>query len=215
MATDQASQIVYILTNPAMPGLIKIGKTTQLEVKDRMRQLYSTGVPVPFDCAYACKVKDATAVEKTIHYSFGITRINPNREFFKIEPDKIIAILKLLEIEEVTAQIENTIESDVTAADKQSAQVMKEDRRGKMNFHELGIPNDSILIFAKDPDIQVTVAGERKVIFKGEECSLSNATRQVLGLPEGRALQPSPYWNFNGKSVKEIYDEYHQEAISG
>ena len=32
-----------------MPGLIKIGMTTQLEVEDRMKQLYGTGVPVPFD----------------------------------------------------------------------------------------------------------------------------------------------------------------------
>jgi hypothetical protein len=35
-----------------MAGLVKIGKTTQLEVEERMKQLYSTGVPVPFDCAW-------------------------------------------------------------------------------------------------------------------------------------------------------------------
>jgi hypothetical protein len=48
---DTGSQIVYVLTNPAMPGLVKIGKTTQVEVEERMKQLYGTGVPVPFDCA--------------------------------------------------------------------------------------------------------------------------------------------------------------------
>ena len=42
---DSCSQIAYVLTNPAMPGLVKIGKTTQLEVKERMKQLYGTGVP--------------------------------------------------------------------------------------------------------------------------------------------------------------------------
>ena len=77
---DPISQIVYVLTNPAMPGLVKIGKTTKLEVDGRMRQLYGTGVPVPFDCAFACQVKDATEVEKALHIAFGKNRINPNRE---------------------------------------------------------------------------------------------------------------------------------------
>ncbi len=36
-----------------MPGIVKIGKTTQEDVKVRMQQLYQTGVPLPFDCIYA------------------------------------------------------------------------------------------------------------------------------------------------------------------
>lgn len=59
-------QIDRFLTNPAMLGLVKIGKTTQLEVEDRMKQLFSTGVPVPFDCAFACQVKDAAEVERPL-----------------------------------------------------------------------------------------------------------------------------------------------------
>ena len=38
--------IVYILTNEAMPGLVKIGCTNG-ELASRIRQLYSTGVPLP------------------------------------------------------------------------------------------------------------------------------------------------------------------------
>jgi hypothetical protein len=37
---DTTNQIVYVLTNPAMPGLVKIGKTTQFEIEERMKQLY-------------------------------------------------------------------------------------------------------------------------------------------------------------------------------
>lgn len=77
MAPDIYSQIVYVLTNPAMPGIVKIGKTTQLEVQERMKQLYGIGVPLPFDCAFACQVKDATKVEKALHVAFGNTRLNP------------------------------------------------------------------------------------------------------------------------------------------
>jgi hypothetical protein len=42
--TETPSQIVYVLTNPAMLGLVKIGKTTQLEVEDRMNQLFGACV---------------------------------------------------------------------------------------------------------------------------------------------------------------------------
>ena len=39
---------VYVLTNPAMPNMVKIGKTTR-DVELRLADLYSTGVPLPFD----------------------------------------------------------------------------------------------------------------------------------------------------------------------
>ena len=41
--------IVYALINEAMPGLVKIGMTSRLEITQRMKELYnSTGVPLPF-----------------------------------------------------------------------------------------------------------------------------------------------------------------------
>lgn len=204
------NQIVYVLTNPAMPGLVKIGKTTQLEVEDRMKQLYGTGVPVPFDCAFACKVKDATEVERALHFAFGNSRVNPNREFFKIEPERVISILKLLKVDEITNQFEKQIESETDATDKQSAENLKEARRPRMNFVEIGIPIGSELHF-KGGDAKVLVVSDRKVQYNETECSLTAATRKVLGFADNYPLQPSPYWLFNGKTVKEIYETYHSE----
>jgi len=211
---DNSSQIVYVLTNPAMPGLVKIGKTTQFEVEDRMKQLYGTGVPVPFDCAFACQVKDATEVEKALHFAFGNGRINPNREFFKIEAERVIAVLKLLKVDDITVQFEQKLEADVEAADKQSAENLKNAKRPKMNFHELGIPNGSVLV-SKDGQMQVTVVDEKKVDLNGTVCSLTSATRKLLDLPDDYPLQPSPHWTFNGKTVKEIYEAFHSAVDEG
>jgi hypothetical protein len=207
---DNTNQIVYVLTNPAMPGLVKIGKTTQLEIEERMKQLYGTGVPVPFDCAFACQVKDASEVEKALHFAFGATRINSSREFFKIEPERVVAVLKLLKVDDITQQVEKTIESDVSAADKQAAQTLKEAKRPRMNFHELNIPNGSVLV-SKDGQFQATVVDEKKVEYNGTVCSLTAATRKILGLPDDYPLQPSPHWTFNGKTVKEIYEDFHSQ----
>ena len=204
------SHIIYVLTNPAMPGLVKIGKTTQLEVDGRMRQLYSTGVPVPFDCAFACQVKDATEVEKALHYAFGNTRINPNREFFKIEADRVISVLKLLKVDDITAQFEHQLEADIEEVDKQSSQQLKDTKRSRMDFYELEIPYGSILI-SKDGAMQVKVVEAKKVDLNGEVCSLTEATRKLLNLVEGYPIQPSSYWTFNGKTVKEIYEEFHSD----
>ena len=46
---------VYFLTNPVMPNMVKIGNTKR-DVKLRLADLYSTGVPLPFKCDYITKL---------------------------------------------------------------------------------------------------------------------------------------------------------------
>jgi len=208
MANYSALQIVYVLTNSAMPGLIKIGHTTQDEVDLRMRQLFSTGVPVPFECAFACRVPDANIVERALHHAFGQTRINPTREFFRIEPERVISILKLLHVEEITEQLEKSIEADATQADLQAAEQLKKSRRPRMDFVELGVPLGTVLVY-RDGRTQATVLTSKTVLFEGNECSLTMATRKVQGKPEDYPLQPAPYWTYNGSTLKEIYDNVY------
>ena len=85
MKSPQNKGIVYVLTNSAMPGLVKIGMTTRDSVDARMKELYSTGVPVPFECAYACEVSssDCVKIENALHTAFAPNRVNANREFFQ------------------------------------------------------------------------------------------------------------------------------------
>ena len=72
---------VYVLTNPAMLNIVKIGKTTR-DVELRLADLYSTGIPLPFECEYAAKVKDVDKTEKAFHTAFEPSRVNPKREFY-------------------------------------------------------------------------------------------------------------------------------------
>ena len=65
---------VYVLTNPAMPNMVKIGKTTR-NVELRLEDLYSTGIPLPFGCEYAAKVKDVDKTEKAFHTAFSPNRV--------------------------------------------------------------------------------------------------------------------------------------------
>jgi hypothetical protein len=73
---------VYVLTNPAMPGLVKIG-CTKYTADERARRLSSeTGVPAPFVVAWEWPVSDWYSVEQLTHNRLGLHRPNGNREFF-------------------------------------------------------------------------------------------------------------------------------------
>lgn len=198
--------IVYVLTNPAMPGLVKIGRTDNTDANIRIAQLYTTGVPVPFTLEYACKVSNPDEVEKALHIAFGPQRTNPKREFFNIEPEQAIAILRLLNTEDATQEVLGQ-KSDIDPESAQAAVALKA-KRPNMNFTEMGIPEGSILHFVED-DSAALVIGPKRVRFQDKEMSLTAATRIVLGIEH--SVQPSPYWTFNGRSLRDIYNETYTE----
>jgi len=185
-----------------MPGLVKIGYTTQDDANARIAQLYTTGVPVPFELQYACKVQNAEEVEKALHTAFSPNRINPKREFFKIDPEQAIAILKLLHTEDATAEIEK----QPTSLDQESVNAAEQlkSKRPNMNFEEMGIPIGAELLSVHGPFI-ATVCSAKKIIFNSEEMSLTAATRQVLSIEH--SVQPSPHWTYQGKLLREYYEE--------
>ena len=199
--------IVYVLTNPAMPGLVKIGQTSQEDANSRIAQLYTTGVPVPFRLEFACRVEDSEAVEEALHIAFAPYRVNPRREFFRIEPEQAIAILRLLHVEDATSEVAQ----QPTDLDQQSLAAAEQirSRRPKLNFEEMGIPIGSVLQFTRDATT-VTVVGPKKVRLGDEEMSLTAATREILGTEYD--VQPSPLWTFNGRGLTEIYNETYGDA---
>ena len=70
---------VYILTNEAMPGIIKIGWTDS-SIEQRMKELDKTGTPLPFTCYYAKQVDDPNFVESKLHEAFDKFRIRDNND---------------------------------------------------------------------------------------------------------------------------------------
>ncbi len=194
--------IVYVLTNPAMPGLVKIGWTTQEDANVRISQLYSTGVPVPFTLEFACKVSNAIEVERALHIAFSPNRINPRREFFKIDPEQAIAILRLLHTEDATIEVEQQ-PIDLDQESLAAAEQLKP-RRPNLSFVDMGIPIGSTLQCVEN-DATVMVIGPRKVRIDHEDLSLTEATRRVLNLES--PTDPTPKWTFNGRRLREIYNE--------
>jgi hypothetical protein len=193
---------VYVLTNPAMPNMVKIGKTTR-DVELRLADLYSTGVPLPFECEYAAKVKDVDKTEKAFHTAFEPSRVNPKREFFNINPEQAIAVLSLMAIEDVTPSVQEkakTIDIEATA----SAEKFKKKRRPTINYFEMGLKEGDILKFGRNEE-SCTVLNGRQVSYEGEPWFLSNLTNKLLD--RTGPMDGSPYWYFNGKNLKDLYNE--------
>lgn len=203
---DEKAGIVYILTNEAMPGYIKIGKTTT-SVEQRILELSrSTSVPLPFECYYAVRVADVSQVERALHDAFGDHRKNPKREFFTIAPERIVAILSLLALEEVTPSRDVGVE---TKEDAEAIEVARK-RRSAFNFKMAEIPPGAQLEFIRDESIVCNVAPDQKhVEFRGEIMSLSSAAQIALGYK--RQVQGPAYWTYEG----EILDERRMRLENG
>jgi len=199
--------IVYVLTNPAMSDMVKIGMTNRDTVDARMKELFNTSVPLPFECEYACKVANCEKVEKALHIAFQPYRIHAQREFFKINPEQAIAILKLLDkSSDITKEIVNEINNDLTDIDKVASENFKRKMRPPLNFREMDIPVGAKLVFFKDDSsVEVEVCGDRKILYKGVETSLSAVTKELLELDY--YVPPTRYWIYNGKSLNDIYNE--------
>ena len=198
--------IVYVLSNPAMPGMVKIGKTGR-QVEARLSDLYSTGVPLPFECEYAAKVADMDKVEKAFHQAFGPNRVNPKREFFSIQPEQAIALLELMAVENLTPALKEEAEK-VDLEAKASIASFKRKQRSPSVFTDY-LPVGTELRF-KNGEQVCKIADGRHVEFEGEITSLSPLTQDLLN--SERAVWPAPYWIYEGKTLAQIFDEAEAEA---
>src|SRR6267143_1852786 len=107
------------------------------------------------------------------------SRVNARREFFSIEPEQAIAILKLLHVPDATSEVEHAPSpigvQEINAGNEFAA------RRPNLNFEEMGIPIGSQLLFTES-DASVLVSTPRKVKLNDVDISLTAATRTLLRL---------------------------------
>ena len=84
---------VYVLYNDAYPNTYKIGSTYGLP-EERAEELTGTGHLTPFKVVAKYKTQSAEYYEKITHKLLKKSRVKKNREFFKLELNKIRDCLK-------------------------------------------------------------------------------------------------------------------------
>ena len=193
------AQIVYLLTNEAMPGIVKIGMTTE-SVESRIGQLNShSGVPLPFECFFAAEVDSCSRVEKILHKLFSEHRINPKREFFRIDPEKAALAISIGAFKDVTPGLVIADTDDKEALEKEKA------RRPRIKLSSLGIHPGSVITFSRDESITATVIPDNRVSYDGQDMSISAAALCALhGLGyKTPSASGSEYWIFDGELLDE------------
>lgn len=194
------AEIVYMLTNPKMPGLVKIGITRNETVEKRIKELSTpSGVPIPFECHFAAEVKDAARTEKILHQLFSEHRINQKREFFEVPPEKVVLAITLGDFTEVTpGQTELDTEEQIALERAKTP-------KPRINLQDIGITPGTLLTFSRDENVKATVVDGNKVEVDGKRMSLSPAALYILQKMgyKSTSVSGSEYWRFDDELLVE------------
>lgn len=82
---------VYVISNEAMPGMVKIG-VTQSSPARRAKELVSTGVPAQFDVDYFCVAYNPYELEAAVHKALDAHRTRG--EWFGVSASAAIAAIQ-------------------------------------------------------------------------------------------------------------------------
>jgi hypothetical protein len=89
---------VYVMSNASMPGLLKIGYTER-PIEERLQEANqpNTWIPTPFSLELSRFVNDPQKKEATLHKIFDECRVNPKREFFRVEIERVKPMFDLMD----------------------------------------------------------------------------------------------------------------------
>lgn len=205
---------VYILTNPSFrEDWVKIGKSSR-PVDIRSKELDNTAVPLPFEIFATLKTVKFHEVERLVHKTIDrLTdlRIRQNREFFNIEPDVALDILRdiatTIDDAEITVYKNNVPIKEGDAAGKKSVgRILQKLRRKRFKFSMIGASVGEEVVFDPTGTV-VKIASDDQVEFEGRIYKLSPFTGTFL--PEDQrnksgAYCGPEYFSYKGRNLVEL-----------
>lgn len=209
---------VYILTNPSFKeDWVKIGKSSR-PVDVRSKELDNTAVPLPFEIYATLETEKYEQVEKLIHKTIDrLTdlRIRQNREFFNVQPQVALDILKDIAItiddaviEEVYSKKSKNSTDDTSDVPNEGSEPLKK-TRPRFKFSMVGIPIGASLIFTP-ANLEVRVAGDDTIEYEGRIYKLSPFTGTFMPANKRNssgAYQGAKFFTYQGKVLDNIRSE--------
>lgn len=151
-----AKGFIYIMTNPALKDMVKIGYAT--DVESRRKQLNTTALPYEYEI-YATYEIFGNLEDKKLHKMIDNLnpdlRISKNREFFVLSPEDAYELLE--SIATISGTKEKLKKVKVAPTKKQKT------KRPPVNFAKCNILIGAELVYVEDSRVVAIVVDERRV----------------------------------------------------
>lgn len=189
---------IYIMTNPCLQNMVKIGYAT--DVEQRRKQLSTTALPYDYE-VYATYETTGKLEDKKLHKLIDSLnpdlRVTKTREFFVMSPEEAYELL------EAIAMISGS-QDKLKRTKKVNQSSTQKTKKPALNFAKCGIPVGAELIYIHDDSVKAIVESERKVIYNNEITSLSAIVKSIKGV---KSIAGPSFFTYKGKLITEIAEE--------
>ena len=192
-----AKGYIYIMTNPRLNGMVKIGYAK--DVEQRRQQLSTTALPYDYE-VYATYETSGNLEDKKLHKMIDNLnpdlRVSKSREFFVMSPEDAYELLEAIAI---ISGSQDKLKKVKVIASTTSQKI----KRPAVNFEKCNIPVGAELVFIEDESVKVIVVNEHKVQYNNELTSLSAVAKSI----KGYNVSGPQFFTYNGKPVTDIAEE--------
>lgn len=189
---------IYIMTNPALHDMVKIGYATDVET--RRQQLSTTALPYDYE-VYATYETSGNLEDKKLHKMIDNLnpdlRVSKNREFFVMSPEDAFELLEL----EAIAVISGSQDKLKRVKENKSTKPNQTIRRPAIDFYKCGLKDGDELVCSEDLSIVVLVKGEHKVLYNNELTSLTAIMKKVKGYSN---ISGPSFFTYKGEPLTDI-----------
>lgn len=187
---------IYIMTNPAYEGYVKIGSTDK-DVYKRAKELSSaSGVMFDFE-VYGYYETPAKLGDTTLHKIIDSLnpelRVNKRREFYKMSAKEAYEFLYAV------AELSGT-QDNMTLVDEDDEDVpVKAKRKPPFSFKSAQIPFGAEITFNGDNPVTAIVKDDRHITYNGETTSVSDLAQKLLD--SKWQVQGTLYFTYDGETL--------------
>lgn len=189
---------IYIMTNPCLQNMVKIGYAT--DVEQRRKQLSTTALPYDYE-VYATYETTGKLEDKKLHKLIDSLnpdlRVTKTREFFVMSPEEAYDLL------EAIAMISGSQDKLIRCKKVNQSNTQKT-KKPALNFAKCGIPVGAELVYIHDDSVKAIVESDRKVIYNNEITSLSAIVKNIKG---AKSIAGPSFFTYKGKLITEIAEE--------